>query len=168
MVIPVAQLRPRRSRRHGTASAATVLVLIAFAVALAVPASASAMGVHAGAASPLEPRFPYVAPTARSASRITISPWLAGATAAVIIIGAITLVLWTESHRADDGGPDEGGDWRRGDPEVPPRPNSPGGEDLLWSLFEAEFRDYVASHEPAATLPPRAERRQPTRPCPPG
>jgi hypothetical protein len=159
MVIPVAQLRPPQIRRRGTTSAAALLVLIAFAVALAVPASAGARarGVYAGAVSPLEPRFPYVAPTARSASRITISPWLTGATAAVVVIGAIALGLWTESHRADDGGLDEGGDWRRGDPEGPegpPRPNAPGGEDLHWSLFEAEFRDYAATHERRRALAP--------------
>jgi hypothetical protein len=157
MVIPVAQLQPPQIRRRGTRPAAALLVLIAFA--LAVPASASASGVPAGAVSPLEPRFPYVAPTARSASRITVSPWLTGTAAAVVIIGAIAIAigLWTESHRADDGGLDEGGDWRRGDPEGPqgpPRPNSPGGEDLRWSLFEAEFRDYAATHERRRELAP--------------
>jgi hypothetical protein len=155
MVIPVAQLRPPQIRRHGTRSAAILLVLIAFAVALAVPASASAMGVHAGAVSPLEPRFPDVAPTAGSATRSTTSRWLTGAPAAVVIIGAIALGLWTERHRVeDDDGLDEGGDWRRGDPEFPPRPNCPGGEDLHWSLFEAQFRDYAASHERRRELAP--------------
>jgi hypothetical protein len=155
MATPVAQVRPPQIRRHGTRSAAVLLVLIAFAVALAVPASASAMGVHAGAVSPLEPRFPDAAPTARSATKSTTSRWLTGATAAVVIIGAIALGLWTKSHRVeDDEGLDEGGDWRRGDPEFPPRPNSPGGEDLRWSLFEAEFRDYAASHERHRDLAP--------------
>jgi hypothetical protein len=112
------------------------------------------MGVHAGAVSPLEPRFPYVAPTAHSATRRMASLWLMGATAAVVVIGAIALGMWTESHRADDGGLDEGGDGGRGNPDPPRRPNAPGGEDLHWSLFEAEFRDYAATHERRRDLIP--------------
>lgn len=147
MLIRVAQLRPRRIRRHGKTSMGTLLVLIALGVTLAVPASASATGVHVSPVSAIEPRFPYLPPTARPATRTTTSPWLTGGTAALIVMGTFALALWTESRHADHSGLDEGDDWARGDPDVPPRPKAPGGEDLHWSLFEAEFRAYVASHE---------------------
>jgi hypothetical protein len=42
---------------------------------------------------------------------------------------------------------DGGDDWGRGDPDPPRPPKVPGGEDLDWSLFEAEFREYVRLHE---------------------
>ena len=114
---------------------------------MAVPAHASAIGVHAGSLSAIQPRFAYTAPTARSATRSTTSPWLRGAAVAVVILGAFALALWMESRRPDGRGFDGGDDWDRGDPDRPRPPTAPGDEDLHWSLFEAEFRDYVRSHE---------------------
>jgi hypothetical protein len=105
------------------------------------------MGVHAGAVSAIEPRFDYAAPSARSATRSTMSPWLRGATAAVVILGPFALALWMDSRRPDGRGFDGGDDWDGDDPDRPRPPAVPGGEDLHWSLFEAEFRDYVRSHE---------------------
>ena len=108
MLIRVAQLRPRRIRRHGKTSMGTLLVLIALGVTLAVPASASATGVHVSPVSAIEPRFPYLPPTARPATRTTTSPWLTGGTAALIVMGTFALALWTESRHADHSGLDEG------------------------------------------------------------
>jgi hypothetical protein len=128
-------------------STRTLLVLVALTVTMAVPASASAMGVPARSLSAIEPRFPYAPPNARSATRSTMHPWLTGATAAVIILGTFALGLWTASRRPDDSGLEGGDDWGPGNPDRPRPPKPPGGEDLHWSLFEAEFRDYVRLHE---------------------
>jgi hypothetical protein len=105
------------------------------------------MGVPTGSPSPIAPRFHYAAPNAPSQTTSAMSPWLTGATAALIILGTVALALWTESHRPDDTGLDGGDDWGRGDPQRPGPPKAPGGEDLRWSLFEAEFRDYARLHE---------------------
>ena len=145
MATPGAQFRWQLIRRHGKASTRTLLVLVVLAVTMGAPASASAMGVPSLAAT--QPGFHYAAPNARSATRSTISPWLIGGTASVIILGAFALALWTEPHRPDDSGFDGADHWGRGDPDRPRPPKAPGGEDLHWSLFEAEFRDYVRSHE---------------------
>jgi hypothetical protein len=147
MAIPGAQLRWRLARRHGKTSTRTLLVLVALAVTLALPAGANAMGVPARSVSAMEPRFPYAPPDARSATRRTMRPWLSGSTAAVIILGTFALGLWAAGRRQDDSGLEGGDDWGRGDPDRPRPPNPSGGEDLHWSLFEAEFRDYVRLHE---------------------
>jgi hypothetical protein len=159
MATPVAQFRWRLMliRRHGKAPTRMLLVLVALAVTMAVPASASAIGVPAGSLAAMNPRFHYAAPDARSATTSTMSAWLTGGTAAVTILGTFALALWTESHRPDDTGFDGGDDWGRGDPGRPQPPKAPGGEDLHWSLFEAEFRDYVRLHERRRKLATRAE-----------
>jgi hypothetical protein len=142
-----AKFRWQVIRRHGKASTRTLLVLVALAVTSAVPATASAIGVPADSLAAMQPRLHYAAPNARLATTSTISPWLIGGTASVIILGTFALALSSERHRPDDSGLDGGDDWGRGDPDRPRPPKAPGGEDLDWSLFEAEFREYVRLDE---------------------
>jgi hypothetical protein len=151
-----AQFRWRLFRRHGKGSTRTLLVLVALAVTMTVPASASAIGVPAGSLAAMQ-RLHYAAPDARSGTGSTMSAWLTGETAAVITLGVFALALWTASHRPDDSGFDGGDAWGRGDPGRPGPPKAPGGEDLHWSLFEAEFRDYARLHERRRELATRAE-----------
>jgi hypothetical protein len=125
-----------------------LLVLFVMAVALAGPASASAMGEPAGVISSMELRSHDAGPSATTADSSATSAWRAGAVGAVaiIILGTFAFALWSERQRPDDSGPDGGGS-SRGDPDRPRSPTGPGAEDLHWSLFEAEFWDYVRSGE---------------------
>jgi hypothetical protein len=127
-----------------------ILVLVVMVVALAGPASASAMGVPVSVISSMKLRSHDAGPSAGTVDSSASSVWRAGALAAVavIILGTFAFALWSERQRPDDSGPDGGGG-SRGEPDPPRPPTGPSAEDLHWSLFEADFRDYVRSREPS-------------------
>jgi hypothetical protein len=71
----------------------------------------------------------------------TMSLWQAGGIATGTLLGAVALTLWR--RRPGDGRDD----WGRGAPDRPQLPTGSSGEDLHWSLFEAEYWEYVRADE---------------------
>lgn len=125
-----------------------LLTILTLTVAVSAPSAANAAGMPTASVSMGALRAHFAGPAALpAATKGGTSPWLTGALSLLIVGGTIALALYTERSRADDDGSDDDGGTHRGRDDDSRSPHGPGGEDLHWSLFEAEFWDYVRTHE---------------------